>query len=255
MVSGVGGTQCGKFLMEDVTMWYDDRLRWLASGILAMVILAMGAAALAEVTADPLTILFKSSKDCFVIKLTTNGKPVPAGDIRGWRFVAADHDYKHMIRCTKKDGILEVSASPTMEVGTYDFLIDTKAGAAKVNATVSFADEKDIIQQESEKNRQSVEQAKIALGVAKEGQRGTVAIELPKEYFVGQTLTLTVPAIENHSYMWSMNGNVIESGIGKNSVTYTFKKEGDYTLQFSEKAGDATVAKAEAKTRVVSAPK
>ena len=236
-------------------MWREDRVRWLASRILAMVILAMGAAALAEVTADPASIIFKSVKDRFSIKLTANGKPLPAGNIRGWRFVAADHGYKHMIRCEKKDGSLDVTASPTMEVGTYDFIIDTKAGGAKVNVTVTFAEEKDIVQQEAAKKGESIEQAKIALGLAKEGQRGTVTITLPNEYFVGQTMTLTMPVIENHSYTWAINGVAIESGVGKNTFSYTFAKEGDYTLQYTEKVGNATVAKAEAKTKVVPAPK
>lgn len=236
-------------------MWYEDKIRWLTGCVLIMVILAMGAAAFADVTVDPATIVFKSAKDRFVLKLTSNGRPVPANDIKEWRFLAADHDYKHMIRCEKKTGILEVAPSPTMEVGTYDFQIDTKGGTAKVAVTVSLAEEKDYVQTVAEKKGESREQAQKDLGLSKINQRNTVSITLPATFQVGQTLTLTMPRIEKHLYSWTMNGKLVQSGPDKNTFNYTFLKEGEYELNYSEKIGDVTVSNATAQTKVIAPPK
>lgn len=98
------------------------------------------------VTAAPATVTFTSPQQSATIKLTKDGTPIPAKDIRSWQFLASGHDYKHMLSVEKMDGALKIAPSKTLEVGSYDLNIETAQGSVIVQVFAPLNDLPDIVE-------------------------------------------------------------------------------------------------------------
>jgi hypothetical protein len=145
-------------------------------GILA---LAWGVqTASAEVTADPAIVTITSPQQSVSIRLTQDGAPIPAAEIRGWQFLASEHDYKSMLTCEKMDGALKIASSGSLEVGSYDLLIDTSGGPATVRVYAPLSDLPDVIQKQAAILGVSEEVVKQRMGLSST-LRERIASELP----------------------------------------------------------------------------
>ncbi len=236
---------------------------WLhtSSALCALMILCLSATqSYGAVTADPAKTTFTSPQQSATIKLTSNGTPIPAKDIRGWQFLASGHDYKHMLSVEKMDGAVKIAPSKTLEVGSYDLNIETAQGSVSVQVFAPLSDLPDYIEKMASLTGLSEKRIKEKMGLVTATGREEIQIDLPSVYYEGQTLELTIPTKPGpgHTCMWFMNGDVVAEGLEKNALTYTFKKPGEYVLTYIEteqKDGKmATVARTTAHTRVVPVP-
>lgn len=99
----------------------------------ALIVLCLSAALVGgAVTAEPANATFMSRQQSATIQLTNNGAPIPAEDIRGWRFLASGRDYNHMLSVEKMDGALRIAPSKTIEAGSCDLNIETAQGSVIV---------------------------------------------------------------------------------------------------------------------------
>jgi hypothetical protein len=224
---------------------------------IVMVLCLPAALGNAAVTADPAQATFTSPQQSAVIKLTKDGVPVPARDIRGWQFIASDHDYRHMLSVQKMDGALKIAPSRTIEVGSYDLRIDTVQGGVVVQVFAPLSELPDIVEKTAVLTGEPKAKIEEKMGLSTPLGCGQVRIDLPPLYYVGQTLELTMPAGSGCSCAWSVNGKIVAEGAGQNALTYTFAAPGEYTLTYvetdKENGRNAVVARATANTKVVPA--
>lgn len=210
------------------------------------------------VTADPVQVTFTSPQQSATVKLMRDGMPIPAKDVRGWKFLASGHDYKEMIVIEKMDGAVKIAPSNALEVGSYDLAIDTAGGTVFVQVFAPLSDLHDVVQRQKALTGEAEEKIKEKMGLAIGTGRETISIELPPVYYEGQTLELSMERHPGRTYTWFVNGELVDEGPGKNAIAYTFKSSGEYVLNYveTEKRGGqtVTVARAEASTRVAAVP-
>jgi len=239
------------------------KARWFhtCGAICALMVLCLSATlSYGAVTADPAKATFTSPQQSATIKLTKDGAPIPAKDIRGWQFLASGHDYKHMLSVEKMDGALKIAPSKTLEVGSYDLNIETAEGSVIVQVFAPLSDLPDIVEKTAALTGLSEKEIKLKMGLSTITRREEIKIDLPPVYYEGQTLELALPAKPGagRTCTWFMNGDLVAEGPEQNAVTYTFKAQGEYVLTYiaTEKENDKTVivAFARANTRVVSVP-
>lgn len=232
-----------------------------SAAVCALIVLCLPATlSYGAVTADPARATFTSPQQSATIKLTKDGAPIPAKDIRGWQFLASGHDYKHMLSVEKMDGALTIAPSKTLEVGSYDLNIETAQGSVIVQVFAPLSDLPDIVEKTAALTGLSEKEIEKKMGLVTATGRDEVQIDLPPVYYEGQTLELTMPAKPGpgHTCTWFMNGNSVAEGPERNALTYTFKEPGEYVLSYIETDKEngkvVTVARARAHTRVVPVP-
>ncbi len=236
------------------TSWFPTR------GVLcAFMVLCLSATmSHGTVTADPVKVTFTAPQQSATIKLVNDGAPIPSKDIRGWRFIASDHDYKHMLSVEKTDGALKIAPSPTMEVGSYDLSIETAQGAVSVQVFAPLSDVPDIVERIASLSGLSEKKIKEKLGMMASFVREETQIDLPPVYYEGQTLELTMVAKPGHMCSWFMNGDLVTEGQDQNTFTHTFKEPGEYVINYIESASEngeiKSATRAVAHTRVVPVP-
>ncbi|HPO15631.1 MAG TPA: hypothetical protein PLI09_19470 [Candidatus Hydrogenedentes bacterium] len=210
------------------------------------------------ITANPTTTTFTSPQQSATIKLMNDGIPVSATDIQGWQFLASGHDYKHMLTLEKSDGAVNIAPSKTLEVGSYDLNIQTAYGLVVVQVFAPLSDLPDIVQKTAALTGESEQAIKKKMGLAVEMGRGEINISLPPVYYEGQTLDLSIPVLPGHICTWFINGDLVAEGPEQNSITYTFKKPGEYVLSYfetmMESGRQVIVAKARAHTQAAPLP-
>lgn len=223
---------------------------WLICAVGIAGSLWCGAGAHAAVTAEPKAVLFNSMESSVTVKLLKDGAPMPAAEIRGWRLMASGHAYNHMLKLVKADGAITISPGQ-MEVGSYDLVIDTSAGQVIVQVLAPLTDMADTLEKQAQVLGITVDELKQRMGLVKPLAHGReVRLELPETYYEGQTLELTMPLEADLVYVWKVNGEVVKQGPGENVFSYTFAKPGDYSVEYEERADNAVLAKASAKTAV-----
>jgi hypothetical protein len=210
------------------------------------------------VTADPAKATFTSPQQSATIKLTNDGAPVPAKDIRDWQFLASGHDYKHMLSLEKMDGAITIAPSKTLEVGSYDLSIETAQGSVIVKVFAPLSDLPDIVEKRAAITGLSEKEIEKRMGLGSSTGREDIQIDLPPVYYEGQTLELTMETKPGRTCAWFVNGDFVAEGPGQNALSYTFKEPGEYVLTYieTEKADGKTIAMAQARahTRVVPIP-
>lgn len=231
----------------------------LVGAITALLIVCLWATlSYAAVTAAPATVTFTSLEQSATIKLTKDGAPIAAKDIRDWRFLASGHDYKHMLNVEKVDGAIEIAPSETLEVGSYDLSIETAEGSVIVQVFTPLSDMPDIVEKTAALTGLSEQKVKEKMGLLSLIGREEVTIDLPSVYYEGQTLELSMPVKPGRGYAWFMNGDLVAEGPDQNTLSYTFKEPGAYILAYfetEEDNGEAIIAvRAQAHTRVATMP-
>jgi len=233
------------------------RLLAMASALLILCLLA--ATSHGAVTADPAKVTFTSPQQSATIKLTNDGAPIAAKDIRGWRFLASGHDYKHMLSVEKVDGALQIAPSKMLEVGSYDLSIETTEGPVIVQVFAPLSDLPDIVEKTAALTGLSKQKVEEKMGLSSLiGREEEVTITLPPVYYEGQTLELSMPLEPGRAYAWFINGDLVAEGPDQNTLSYTFKEPGEYVLSHfeTEKQDGKTIAvvRAQAHTRVAAMP-
>lgn len=231
-----------------------------SGAVCAVVLLCLSAAqSRGTVAADPAKITFTAPQQSVTIKLTNNGAPIPAADIRGWRLLASGHDYKHMLTVEKTEGALRIAPSATIELGSYDLIIETAQGAAAVQVFVPLSDLPNIVEKTAALTGLSRREVEKKLGLLSPTGREEIQINLPPVYYEGQTLELTMEATPGRAYSWFMNGDLVAEGPERNVLAYTFTETGEYVLTYVEtenvNGNTAIVAHTTAQTRVVEIPR
>lgn len=205
------------------------------------------------VTAIPATVSIDALDQVLVINLLDEGIPIPAAQIRGWRFLAGESDYQRMLDISKRDGAL-IIAPTRLEMGSYNLVIDTTQGAAHVQVYAPLRSLRNILEMEAAAQGTTVEAIREQRGLQQQRRSATVTIDLPPVYIEGQALDLEMPRKEGHLYRWSINGNVVKEGLGENRLIYVFQRPGDYSLHYEEFRDGTKVAEATVTTSAVPMP-
>jgi hypothetical protein len=215
--------------------------------------LSLSGFSFAALTAVPATVTIDALDQGVIINLLDDGIPVPAAEIRRWRFLAGESDYQRMLDITKRDGAL-VIAPTRLEMGSYLLIVETARGTAQVQVYAPLRNHRNILEMEAAAQGTTVDAVKEQRGLSQPGRSASVEIQLPPVYYEGQTMQVAMPLEDGLSYRWSINGELIKEGPGEHRLTYVFKAPGDYTLHFEEFRNGHKVAEARATTRAVALP-
>jgi hypothetical protein len=202
---------------------------------------------------DPAYVTITKPDQSFTVKLTLDGKPLPAAAIKGAKYMASEHDYARMFSLAKKDGEVTVTPTKLLEVGSYTLVLTTTHGPVNVEILAPLTDLPDTIEKQAAAMGISVDELKTKMGLTHKMAREQLALTLPPSYVEGQTLVVTVDANPKRVFTWSVNDKVVKQGAGENTLTYVFEKPGKYTVAISEKEGDTVVATTTAATEVTAA--
>jgi len=212
------------------------------------------------VIAEPAEVTFVSPNQSFTIHLTSGGTPIPAADIQGWRLLASDHDYQHMIVVEKMDGAVIVSPSKAVELGSYDLSIETSKGSVVIRVFMPLSDVPDIVEKLTALTGESEARVKEKLGLSSTTGRSEITFTLPPVYYEGQTLeqTLAKEPEAGHTSTWFVNGEAVDGDDENNAFAYTFERPGEYVLTYVETVTEngtvVLVAHGRASTSVVAFP-
>ena len=221
----------------------------LASGLLLL-----AQSGMAAVTATPSTVTFTNQEQSAEVSLSHNGQSVGAGTIGGVQFMATGSNYSHMIAVTAIPAGLRIAPTEFLEVGSYDLAVETSHGTVQVLVYAPLSDLRSILDEADGPGGARRQALREELGFSAETRRATVDIQLPPVYSVGQTLSLEMEHNPAREYIWAINGEIVQRGLGESSFKHTFTQTGDYILSYAEREDGATVARAEAVTRVGEPP-
>lgn len=214
--------------------------------------------AMAAVTATPSTITFNNQVQTVSVSFQHNGQPVSPDAIGNARLLVGkgDHtsDYSRMIRVSKTDQGIRVEPTRNLEVGSYDLVVDTRHGPASIRVYAPLADLKSILDEADGPGGPRLGALREELGLSTRTGRASVSIDLPPVFVLGDTLSLSMEHDANREYIWAINGEVVQRGHGASSFEYTFNQTGDFILTYAERRDGATLASAEAITRVTEPP-
>jgi len=219
---------------------------------LAASLLAIPAFAL-EVS--PKVIEFDTIDTSATVAVTQNGQGVDASAIKSVKLYAGENDYDHMIEVTKTDGHVTVRPSDMLEIGSYNLVIDTAEGTASTQVLAPLDGLYDSLESRAARLNITTNELKARLGLTKRVGTDYVALNLPKVYYVGQTLTIPIERKEDCAYVWRVNGEPIELGLGHDMpLRYTFTEPGIYDITYVEMKDGAVNATGFGATRVVPEP-
>lgn len=228
--------------------------RWGRVALAGLLLGPLGAA-WAEVVADPPRLSFVSETESHTVRLSDGGSPLAAKDIKGWKFMAEDSNYAHMMTLTPVEGGFTLKPTSTVEVGSFDLTLDTTRGPVTVPVATPLSGEADVVQEAGWTDAQQKREVELRMGVASRLAREQVSFELAPRYYEGQTLIIEQQARPGHVYSWSVNGKTVAEGPNEATLRYTFPKPGEYIVNYTETATDQhrsfTVAQTESQTEVV----
>lgn len=209
--------------------------------------------AFGQVTADPESVTFRNQEDSQTIRLSHDGRPVPASAIGKVEFLVDTHTYEHMIRVERQDGAVVVTPT-VMESGWYTLVIHTDMGTASVVAYAPLAHIAESLAERAAALGIPVAQLEERLGLAQRSRIETIDIELPPVYYEGQSIIVNAPESPEAVHIWTINDEEVARGMGTNRLVYTPKQTGDLILTYVKEVGGAIVASDTAATRVIPLP-
>jgi hypothetical protein len=75
-------------------------------------------------------------------------------------------------------------------------------------------------------------------------------LELDPSYSKGATLTYKLEMPIDATYIWTINGQVVQEGLGETKLVYTFSETGPHTIGVTVKKGSEVIGRSEGKTNV-----
>jgi len=221
----------------------------LTTGALGWVPLARAA-----VTATPSSITFESPSQSITVKLTENGKPVPASAIRSLHLYVDDHDYPEMMRMKRANGVVTLTPTDSVEIGSYRTVIETSRGNAELTVYTPLSDMPNTIEKQAKALGISVDQMREKLGMTGSTGPEILKIDLPPTQYVGQKLNLTLPPAPDRVFHWAVDGKEVKSGKGENTFSTVLNKPGQLVLTVKEIKNGTTLAAASAGMTVAKEP-
>lgn len=220
-------------------------------GVVMAVLLAGPAWALVRATPEVLT--FTSRTESLSVLVDADGVPVPADDINLVKLYVDEHDYDEMFTVVKTDGKITLTPTEYLEIGSYDLVIDTDLGDARVRIYAPLSAMDDSIENRAARLGMTVEEYKSYLGLTSE-LRKEVTITVPPVVYEGQPVVVDLPSTPGRQYVWQINEKVVAEGPEANKFRYVFEEPGDYVVVYRELADGQPVGSAVVKTTVISEP-
>jgi len=220
----------------------------------AAVLTVSAAVAQQTLTTSPEAVTFTTQEQVASVQVLKSGRPVEIDRVRGYQFLVGKNTYGHMITVKAENENIRIKPTEQLEVGTYTLAVNTNAGRVLIDVRAPLSGMSDSLQARAERAGVAPETMKQMLGLASANPREAVAFTLPQRYYEGQTLVLTMKEHPDRYYTWAVNGEVVEEGLGKNELVYTFKEPGDYLISYTERENGNIIAAAAGDTIVEPIP-
>ncbi len=205
----------------------------------------------AEVTAVPDQIVFSDQETQVKVELLHGGVALPGSSITSTGFYVDDHRYDHMIQTERGETGLVVSPTESLEIGTYDLIIETTVGRAKVRVSSPLQDLPTSLENRAHRLGVTVEELTKSYGLQTPMGREIVDLGIPSRYFVGQVFDINMEGDIDRLVIWRINGEVVEEGLGSYALRYVFREPGDYIISMQETKEGVIVSTSVGQTRVV----
>lgn len=192
--------------------------------------LLIASPAWAAITVEPDEISLKSPAEVVSLRMTSDGTPLTAADIHGWKLEANGFNYSNLVDVTNNDGVLELVFTSLNTPANFVFSVETSKGTVVVPITASLSDDATQVKQRA---------ALIEAANYKIQQRfgGTVVLpqadqplEVLPTYYEGQSVGLTIPSSATDTVSWFVNGLMVAEGVGTNQFSYSFPEAGYYII-------------------------
>jgi hypothetical protein len=218
--------------------------RWLFLGYGLLLFLWAAAASQAQdaapalnaktgVAASPDTVIIDDKQKAVQINLTYNGEPIPARDILGYELYVEKNTYAEFLSFSKSDGVVTIKPTESLQIGTYDLVITTRRGPARVSVAAPLKDMPSSLENRAAAQGVTVDELKEAMGVGPQVVRSNVQLSIPPQHYVGQVINLQMPADRGVQHVWKVNGNIIAHPT-PGQLSYTFPSPGTYVFEMTE---------------------
>lgn len=205
------------------------------------------AAAWAEVQFEPTPVTIASRETSVTIELSESGAPVSAHRIGSVRLTIDGHDYGHMVRVDRRAGVLRLTPTASMEIGTYQLEVSIGGRITSIPVYVTLEDEPTSLSSRAREQGLTEMDIRHQLGLYTEG-RATVSIEMPEWFYLGKRIDLNMPTPANSSYHWYVNGELEDSGRGPHTFTFPLTTAGTYDFHYIETSPEGKLIESIAKT-------
>lgn len=215
--------------------------RTAAAVVLACAALC-GAAARAEVAADPAEAVFNGADESVTLRILDGGQPVPAAEIRGFRLLAGNGDYRHMLRMAPGEGVVTLRPSPTVEVGSYTLEVETTRGTARARVYTPLSRHQTSLQTLADRLHITLDELRREIGTTREFGAPRIAVEMPPVHYAGHVFRLNLAGGGDVRRVWKINGETVAEGPEAAALEHVFAEPGSYVVSYAEYEGDRRVA-------------
>lgn len=212
-----------------------------------------GGAVYAEIGFEPSPIVITSRNEPVTVRIVDDGAPVAAGRIGGIRLRIEHRDYSKMMEAGRSDGMLRLTPTPILEIGTYDLDVFIDGRAATMPVVVTLEDEPSSLSRRAFDQGLTELDIRHQLGLYTEG-RESVVIDLPEWMYVGKRISLRMPTPAGAAYQWHVNGEPDAQGVGAHTFTYPLTQPGRYSFRYVETGPHGAVIEAAAQTEAREEP-
>lgn len=229
---------------------YMQHGKWLIV-LYALALLGWTLAAGAEVTAVPNSLIFESTTQTETISLMNNGQPLAPSSYTGHELYVGKNTYGYMFDITPSAGGLIVSPTKELKSGSYDLVINTNAGPARVTVYSPLTEDPGSLEARARAMGITIEELKQQMGVGPREIRSEIVLNLPAQYRVGQPMRIELPSEPGRTYVWKVNGVEVQRGPNA-TLDHTVATAGPAHVEYQELDNSGvTRRKSDATTQVL----
>ncbi len=183
------------------------------------------------------TLSSYASKATFTVLL--NNRPVPTSEVSRVFIGIEDKNYGRMVHVAKpKDqpGVVELRPNPEhAEVGSYDLRISVSGKEAVATIFMPLDDLPGMLENQAARLGKSVQQLRKERSLVTYSPHEQLSVELPDTVPEGTLFTIELGQDEKRRYIWRVNGEVVQDGMGKGVLRIAVTEPDLYTISAVEK--------------------
>lgn len=229
-------------------------IKHIAFGLAIAQIIFFCASSYATVTADPAVLVFHNNTQTETVVLMADGKPVPAENVKGWRFLVDQRNYSHMLLVTPTAEGVRIRPSATAEVGSYALVMDTPEGSVSLQVYMPLSDEQSSVEALAQRMNLPVDEIQKQMGMTQRLGRDVITLNLLPVYYLGQRIQIDMPGKATRTALWKVNGKTVQEGPDAYHLDYVAAEPGPTLLVYEERENGAVTATATALTEIAAEP-
>ncbi len=196
--------------------------------------------------AHPNQATFRTPGAVARVRLTLDGRTVPADEVQSMRALVNGSDYSRMFQMgpdPDQPDIIRIAGRPeTLEVGTYNIHIRAAGGETVVRVHAPLDELPDTLENRAAQLGISVRELRERLGLIDQSPRGYIRINLPPQLREGRILRLAIGERPGRHFTWRLNGETVLEGMDESTLLQPLTELGHHTLSVEERVNGLLAA-------------